>query len=418
MSRDHTHFHLFDGLRALAATSVFGLHVWFIMGFGDLGHAIAVVGIQGLQGLADVMLNLGYLGVALFYVISAFLLYRPFYRARVHGHARPNLKSYFIRRAVRILPAYWVALTIIGLADGHSELFTLHGFIGWYCLTFIYSDGSFILNQILPAWTICVEASFYVFLPVWSLLAARVASKSKNPFRVELVLLAVLAAASVVWKLVVLHNLVGPDTAKRGMVVLPASLDVFAAGMALAVVSVRYEEQIRTGQVSAALRSGALWWVSALIGYGAMCALVDPRSLFGDDSHAHILLISLMKIPICIAIAMPAVFGPGSSERRAGPVRELLGSKPVQWVGKVSYGLYLWHIFVIMHLKRGGPIGITPLFPNAAIEWLPLIAVIAYQLTLAIAALSWRLVERPAMHRGRRLARRVEQESPAAAAAA
>jgi len=418
MSRDHTHFHLFDGLRAVAATAVFGLHIWYIMGFGDLGHAVDVVGVQGLMGIADVMLNLGYLGVALFFVISAFLLYRPFYRARIYGHRRPNLKSYFIRRAVRILPAYWVALTIIGLLDNHSDLFTWHGFVGWYLLTFIYSDGSFILNQILPAWTICVEASFYVFLPLWSLFAARIARNSKNPFRVELLSLAVLAASSVVWKLVVLHNLVGPDTAKRGMIVLPASLDVFAAGMALAVVSVRYEEQIRSGELSAALRSGALWWVAALIGYGAMCALVDGRSVFGGDPHAAILLISLMKIPICIAIAIPAVFGPGTSERRAGPVRDLLGSKPVQWVGKVSYGLYLWHIFVIMHLKKGGPFGITPLFPNAAIELLPIVALVAYQLSLAIAAVSWRLIERPAMHRGRRLARRVEQESSAPVAAA
>ncbi len=414
MSRDHTHFQMFDGLRALAATLVFCLHVWIFAGIGDIAAGVDLVGVEGLRAIGDVMINLGFVGVALFYVISAFLLYRPLYRARVHGHPRPNLRAYLVRRAVRIIPAYWVALTVIGLVDNHSELFTWDGFFGWYCLTFIYRSGSFVWQQVLPAWTICVEASFYLFLPVWSVAASRMGRNSKNQMRVELVLLAVVALASVVWKVIAIHGLHVTDSATRSMVVLPASLDVFAAGMALAVISVHHEDAIRSGQVRKLFRSGSLWWILALTAYGVMCALGDDRSFIGSDTQAHLLVISLMKIPICVAIAIPAVFGAASQEISSGAVSRLLGSRPVQWIGKVSYGLYLWHVFVLIHLTRGEPFGMPAVFPNKGLDWLPLVALVGYSISLAFAALSWRAVERPAMHRGRRLARRIEHRAAAA----
>lgn len=408
MARDHDHFKLFDGLRALAATSVFAMHLWVVIGFGNIFDAIETIGREPFTRLSETIINLGYFGVGLFYVISAFLLYRPFYKARVMGHERPNVRSYLIRRAVRILPAYWVALTLIGLADSRHDLFTLHGIVEWYGLLFIYRSGPIMWDQILPAWTICVEATFYLFLPVWAYLIGSLTRRARNRFAAELMALGGLALFSVVWKIVVLHNLTGVDSSQRAMVALPASLDVFAAGMALAVVSVRLEDAIRSGRLPRILRMDLPWWIFAFVLFQLLCFLVGGSGPFTDDVTGKALTIHLLKIPVCVAVVIPAVF---AGSRSRGAVRSLLGNRFVQWVGMVSYGLFLWHVFVLQHLKGGGPLGLPALFPDTPILEVPLAGAVAYAIALGIAALSWRLVERPALHRGRHWAKRIEQSA-------
>src|SRR3954453_13942377 len=95
-------FPLVDGLRAVAALSVLVTHTAFLSGFN--GHGL----LGGITARLDV-------GVALFFVISGFLLYRPFVAARMGGRGGPRAGLYFRRRALRILPAYWLALTVLGL---------------------------------------------------------------------------------------------------------------------------------------------------------------------------------------------------------------------------------------------------------------------------------------------------------------
>jgi len=103
-------FPLFDSLRAIAALSVLVYHVGllaqidFSSGYGRL--------------LAD--LNVG---VTIFFLISGFLLYRPYVAARHGGSPAPRLADYARRRALRILPAYWLALTVLAITPGLGEVF-------------------------------------------------------------------------------------------------------------------------------------------------------------------------------------------------------------------------------------------------------------------------------------------------------
>ena len=96
---DRPRFPLFDSLRAIAALSIFGFHI-----------AASQLALNDPDFPWLGQLNVG---VPIFFVVSGFLLYRPFVARRAQGRPAPSLGGYAIRRALRIIPAYWVALTVI-----------------------------------------------------------------------------------------------------------------------------------------------------------------------------------------------------------------------------------------------------------------------------------------------------------------
>src|SRR4051794_38858942 len=93
-------FRGFDGLRAIAALSVVVYHL-----SGADGRLLA-----HHYGRYLWLLNIG---VPLFFIISGFLLYRPFVVARFDGRPRPSTREFLRRRVLRIVPGFWVALTIV-----------------------------------------------------------------------------------------------------------------------------------------------------------------------------------------------------------------------------------------------------------------------------------------------------------------
>ena len=98
------HVATLTGLRGLAAVWVMLLHLWLLAG----APALTVLGVD-----VTAPFSTGYLGVDLFFVLSGFLLARPFLRWR-DGHAPfPNLAIYFKRRALRVLPAFYVQLAFL-----------------------------------------------------------------------------------------------------------------------------------------------------------------------------------------------------------------------------------------------------------------------------------------------------------------
>src|SRR6476619_5721834 len=98
-------FPLLDPLRAAAAISVLVVHTTLITGaYENYGYG---------QFLAHLDI-----GVPFFFLLSAFLLYRPFVVARADGTARTSFREYAKRRFVRIAPAYWAVLTISAVLPG------------------------------------------------------------------------------------------------------------------------------------------------------------------------------------------------------------------------------------------------------------------------------------------------------------
>ncbi len=104
-----------DGLRAVAAVAVLLTHAAIYSGLASAGGDTARYA-QRLE-----------VGVAVFFVISGFVLYRPFVSARLDGRPLPLLGRFAGRRALRIVPAYWLALTVSAVALGLAGVLSLSG---------------------------------------------------------------------------------------------------------------------------------------------------------------------------------------------------------------------------------------------------------------------------------------------------
>src|ERR1700710_648212 len=98
-----------EGLRAVAALLVVLVHVAFVAGLTS-----SPGGTGAYTARAEV-------GVGVFFVISGFLLYRPWVLAHRDGAAGPPLARFLVRRALRILPLYWVALAVTWLLVPRSR---------------------------------------------------------------------------------------------------------------------------------------------------------------------------------------------------------------------------------------------------------------------------------------------------------
>lgn len=361
MNARNPRFPLVDSVRAIAALMVFAYHATFAGGLFEEG---VFSGWKGQLGI----------GVSIFFIVSGFLLYRPFASARYDGAPMPPLVPYAVRRALRIVPAYWLALPLVALMLGLSDVLSLHGLV-YFGFLQIY-DKETIIGGIGPAWTLCVEVTFYAALPLFALLARRVGGSF---LRSELGLLAVLAASGIAWKALVLY-VVPIDTPGwlPAQVSLPAFVDHFAIGMALAVISVA-----GVGRPERLDRFSWLPWVLALVAYGILSSGVPDLGVRGDSLWRHEL-----RGAIAALVLAPAVFGdPGR-----GAVRWLLSRRWLLWLGTISYGFYLWHLPIIVRLSNWGWVE----SPGK-----PLLTVVAFAATASIAALSWYLVERPALRLGR-----------------
>src|SRR4051794_36541578 len=102
-------FPLMDSLRAIAVIAVL------------LTHASYFVAQTGTGVLRHLRFDMG---VTIFFVISGFLIYRPWVRARLRGEPSPLVRVYAWRRFLRIVPGYWVALTVVTLVVGLVGLFS------------------------------------------------------------------------------------------------------------------------------------------------------------------------------------------------------------------------------------------------------------------------------------------------------
>ena len=134
--------------------------------------------------------------MAVFFVISGFLLYRPLVAARMAGAPRVRIRDYARRRALRIIPAYWVALTVLAIYPGLPGMFGPDTWV-YYGFGQDYRVST-VTQGIGPAWSLGCEVIFYALLPFLSIALALCASRvsQRHWWWVELAALAVLALAS------------------------------------------------------------------------------------------------------------------------------------------------------------------------------------------------------------------------------
>ena len=360
-------FPLVDSLRAIAALSVFVFHIG---GAAFPPHAVAIFTSR---------LNVG---VTLFFVISGFLLYRPFVAARfIRGRHALGPGRYAWHRFLRIVPAYWVALTVVALWLGLPHVFGPDAIV-YYGFGQVYGFRT-LLGGIGQAWTLSIEVAFYVFLPFWAWAIARIPARTaERRLRVELIALALLFVFSLVYKPVI-HGVTGlsPNLWFALDNALPVYLDQFAIGMVLAVASVWFETHDAPDAVKVIDERPWLSWGLAAI------ALTVLATQFGKtQNELGSLAVHYLDALIALGLFLPAVFGTAGR----GWVRRFLGHPVLIWIGVVSYGFYLYHQAVVLQVARWGGLG-TGL--GALFLW----TLVCVGPVLALAAASWYGVERTAL---------------------
>jgi peptidoglycan/LPS O-acetylase OafA/YrhL len=368
----HPRFPAVDGLRAVAVVCVVLVHCAEFSG--------AFSGSLGGRLLAH--LNLG---VTIFFVISGFLLYRPFIAHRLNGPAAPAVADYAKRRVLRLYPAWWLVVTVLLLVPGlpsvdyqhvwpmYLMLHTLPVSSGELCSTDVAGCG------LAQTWSLGAEVTFYAALPLLAIgldritrgLAPRVWCAS------QLAALAVLSAVS----LLVQYTVIAPAPDWFGWSVL-GTIFWFGLGMGLAVVSVTVAgtpAEARLQRHGRAAGGWACWGLAGAVYVGLALWLAPTPFLLGTGRQ---FVVTLGFGLIALLALMPAVFG----RPRTGPQRVLMW-RPVAWVGLISYGIFLWHYAVILELSPRAP------FRGS----FGLLLLVTAALTTAIAAVSYYLVERPAM---------------------
>lgn len=366
----HPRFPLMDSLRAFAALGVLVTHVTLFSG------------VVNDNWWGAVPFNLS-VGVTIFFVLSGFLLYRPFFNAEMTGAPLPRARDFLRRRALRIIPAYWLALTVLAIYPGVEGVFgpdwwRFYGFLQVY-------DRDTADEGLGIAWSLCIEMSFYLLLPLYALATRRAARNMTRERRVrfQVALLAAMAVCSIILRVTVQNTIV--------QITLPTYLYWFALGMTLAVLSVTLRDRDTQPRAVALVtaRPGVVWGAAAVV-YLGMCAILTsaPQHIFYSVFQAFWL--NLLSGVVAFLVVVPAVFG----DDAGGWVRRVLRWRWLAWLGLISYGLYLWHATIAFELVS-----------ENVQDWWSLLP-LTLGLTVVIATLSYYLVERPILRfkypRGRR----------------
>jgi peptidoglycan/LPS O-acetylase OafA/YrhL len=322
--------------------------------------------------------------VDLFFGLSGFLLALPFHRAALVQAPMPSLRTFWIRRCRRVLPAYYVQLAIIVaamLAIGETQALGPANLIGHVFLVQNFVPTRETLNGVY--WTMPIEWDFYALLPLFTLALAR--------WRKSLVTLAVLALV-VAFRLLCYRAAFDPQWARHfdyGWIVqLPARLDEFFFGVLAAMIYVRSppSPKVARGLV--------------LLGIAGIAAGMAALTQVGNY-----LLTPQMPWLLLHFTWIGAAFGALILGAAAAP--SWFRGRVLAWLGLISYSLYLWHYPLLQVAQHFGLLAVGS--PFALLRT-------ALAVTVPILLVSWfsqHFVERPFLASHQRRIADLQQSSAA-----
>jgi peptidoglycan/LPS O-acetylase OafA/YrhL len=364
-------FPALDGMRIIAASAVVVQHV-----AGKTGTSFA-------PGFWPSALSHLEVGVTVFFVLSGFLLFRPFPLAATQGRPAPDTRAYLWRRALRILPAYWVVVAGAMLLLPENANTGADTLLRYFGLVQIYDDNGFATAYGLDQmWSLCTEVAFYAVLPL--LAAALVWSSRRSPSRPWPALLTLLGLA-VAGLLYLYAAVVWPVELYPTNLWLPAFAGWFGCGMALALLTVADRDW---GPVRAARSLGshlALCWAGAAGLYAIACTpIAGPHDFSSSATPAEMVIRNVLHMGVAVLLVLPLVLG----QERGGLVRRALSGRTAHRLGEISYGVFLVHMPLLWGLYSwlGVPLLTGGLVPVTLLIWAS---------SVTIAAGLYVLLERP-----------------------
>jgi peptidoglycan/LPS O-acetylase OafA/YrhL len=332
-----------DGLRAVSILAVIGFHAQW-PGFGGGGR-----------------------GVDLFFVISGFLITWLLVKERERT-GRVSLKKFYFRRVLRIVPAFFVFLLGYGLVcllvfrDLKPKLasslliattYTTNAMMGWFGRDVVVAH----------TWSLSAEEQFYAVWPWFvGLLPRRAATLTTGA----------LVAFALVWRLVLFASIGLSGPPMRYAYSPDTRFDSILWGCLLAYM-------VSHRRLGPALRKIFRKGFAVVLGVGLVSSsiLVSQASKFFESTFAY--TVTALGAGV---ILMGALYQEDSWLGRQ------LSSKVVQWVGRLSYSLYLWHTVALALASRAtNQVGVAARAPALALSYIAL--------AFGFAAGSYYLVEKP-----------------------
>ena len=362
-----------DSLRGFSTILIVVYHTFFVSGY-TVAHADSI-------GAYIDRLNVG---VAIFFVLSGFLIFRPFAHSLIHGSPLPKTRNYYLKRAARILPGYWLALFVLAGLDALTIVNT-SGFIRNVFIVHSFTEHN-VFTGIRQAWTLAVEMSFYVVVPAFAYVFVRQARRRIASVSVAALLKALSALFLGAYAFRLFIHQIDFWFLDTAHIWLPSHMDTLALGMGLAVLVEapasaktlsKLKNFIANHTGSFVVCSVFVWLISANINM----AIGLNRTEFHIDLLGHFLY----------GIASVLLVAPFCVDSQALLVKAM-SFRLFTWLGTISYGIYLWHMAFL-----GG---------NFAEKYMPytendgqvlLRFLVVLPASIAIASLSYYVLERPIM---------------------
>lgn len=388
-----------DGVRGVGALFVFTTHVCLLADTVPDNNLLSYGWAAPILGHID-------LALSAFFVLSGYLIARPYARAYVAGTRRPRLRNYVRNRVLRVVPVFYLLTALVLLRFG------LDGQIGeapgadrssaWQVLgQFLFIQGQTQGNASIPigpAWSIGAEVGFYIVIPLAAYGAYLAASRLKGAYERAVLALGLIGLVTVVS--IALRAYDKYDFS--WLTAPPAIMYGFMPGVALGIAEPLFARHIRDRPRSA---RNIAWGAFAL---GLLCAIVyttsdyDPRQTPIHHALGVRALLAALASGLLFAGLIVLQIGTGSAPR-------VFANKAMLWLGARSYSFYLVHIWVLLELDN-------LLGRNDSLETRVLVmGLIGFPLTVLAGMLSYRFVERPFLERKQRTTQHAPPE-PAAPA--
>jgi peptidoglycan/LPS O-acetylase OafA/YrhL len=319
-----------DGLRFLAFLGVFVLHCYPIL--PPRNPPESAVAREVLAWICSIP-QAGVAGVDLFFVLSSFLITELLLREQERT-GKIDVKAFYIRRTLRIWPLYFFFLTLatciepfLSLREGESFgmpwPFTLafYGFVGNWAIAL---TGKELNSTAIVLWTVSIEEQFYL---AWPLLIKFFKPRRLVWLSLGMIVVALTTRAILCWQDADPHAIKWNTLAR---------LDSLACGSLLALALRKWRFELSPSARKLLFAAGLFRFVATY----RYLALV----------HFNLLTYSLWAI--ASAMVLVSVLRPHGAAVSSAP--SLLSSAPLVYLGRISYGLYVWHLACIVALCYSG----------------------------------------------------------------
>jgi len=335
-----------DFIRALACLMVLVHHL-------TLRLAPEAIPNQALRRVISLGL-MGSFGVSAFFVLSGFLLSRPFWQAYDAGAAMPSLRTYATRRAARILPGYWLALTVSFILSvtlfrvDLDQSLVLRYLAGLFLVSDLHYVTFFPVEANTPLWSIDFEVGSYILLPLCLALVFLLRPFVGWGWVGRVVWLAVIGAVVGLHVLIVRYwpidnemrgwnyGLIGGAKEWMPRFNTIGFFAIFAIGALAGGVQVRFA-RMKSWVFDVAVVAGFTLAIRGLLPFVRL-GIIEGWGLYSIPY-------GFAWFPAGVAIMLAAA----PASRLAG---WLLDNPTTRYVAKISFGIYVWHFLVIEVIRQ------------------------------------------------------------------